>query len=52
MLNFGEEGSGKIRMLGCWMGWKEDVYERLKRAGKAWCTKGPRLAEIPEGAHF
>ena len=23
-------------MLGCWMGWKEDVEQRLLRARKAW----------------
>ena len=35
-LNFGKEDSGKIRMLGSWMGWKADMDERLKRANKAW----------------
>ena len=27
ILNFGGEESGKIRMLGSWMGWKADVDE-------------------------
>ena len=27
-LLFGEEESGKIRMLGSWMGWREDVEEK------------------------
>ena len=47
-LDFGEEESGKIRMLGCWMGWKQDVDERLKRAGKAWWKTRNRL----KGAKF
>ena len=47
-LDFGEEESGKIRMLGCWMGWKQDVDERLKRAGKAWWKTRSRL----KGAKF
>ena len=37
-LMFGKEGSGKIRMLGSWMGWAADISERLKRGGKAWWT--------------
>ena len=36
VLEFGTEESKKIRMLGSWMGWKEDVDERMKRGGKAW----------------
>ena len=35
-LMFGKEGSGKVQMLGSWMGWKEDVDQRLRRANKAW----------------
>ena len=35
-LVFGSEESGEIRMLGCWMGWKKDVEQRLGRARKAW----------------
>ena len=47
-LNFGEEESGKIRMLGSWMGWKEDVDERLKRGNRAWWRTKNRL----KGAKF
>ena len=36
VLDFGAEGSGGVRMLGSWLGWKEDVNNRLKRAGKVW----------------
>ena len=36
VLEFGKRESGKIRMLGSWMGWKEDVDERLKRGNRAW----------------
>ena len=42
-LMFGTEGSGKIRMLGSWMGWSEDVKERLKRGGRAWWKTKQRL---------
>ena len=42
-LNFGEDDSGEIRMLGCWMGWKEDVEQRLGRARKAWWKMRSRL---------
>ena len=34
--DFGTKEGGKIRMIGCWMGWKEDVKNRLTRAGCAW----------------
>ena len=34
-LMFGEEESGGIRMLGCWMGWKADIAQRLNRGRKA-----------------
>ena len=30
---FGSEESGEIR---CWMGWKQDVEQRLGRARKVW----------------
>ena len=42
-LLFGTEDSGKIRMLGSWMGWREDVSQRLKRGGKAWWVAKKRL---------
>ena len=35
-LLFSDKESGKIRLLGSWMGWKEDVEERLKRGNRAW----------------
>ena len=35
-VRFGTEESGKIRMLGVWLGPKEDVKQRLKRAGSTW----------------
>ena len=42
-LEFGQEGSGEIRMLGCWMGWQEDVKQRLARGRKAWGRLRNRL---------
>ena len=33
---FGTEDSGKTRMLGTWLGPKEDINQRLKRAGNSW----------------
>ena len=42
-LIFGSEDSGEVRMLGCWMGWKKDVSQRLSRAGKAWAKVRGRL---------
>ncbi len=35
-LVFGSEESGEIRMLGCWMGWKEDVPQRLASLRGSW----------------
>ena len=43
VLDFGSETAGTVRMLGCWMGWKEDVDKRLARAGKAWFSVRKRL---------
>ena len=43
VLDFGAEGSGGVRMLGSWLGWKEDVNNRLKRAGKVWGKLKGRL---------
>ena len=40
---FGTEESGKIRMLGTWLGPKEDLNQRLKRAGSAWWKVKNRL---------
>ena len=42
-LVFGSEESGGVRMLGCWMGWKEDVAQRLSRARGAWGKLKRRL---------
>ena len=42
-LIFGEEEGEKIRMLGTYMGPKEDVKQRIKRAGHAWYQVKPRL---------
>ena len=36
VVEFGSEESGNTRMLGTWLGWDEDVKNRLTRAGKAW----------------
>merc|ERR1711911_400803 len=36
-------GSSGIRMLGCWMGWKADVEQRLARGRKAWAKVRGRL---------
>ena len=35
-VEFGTEEGGKIRILGSWIGGKEDVYNRIKRAGGLW----------------
>ena len=35
-LHFGDLNEETTRMLGCWMGAKEDVQRRKARAGKAW----------------
>jgi hypothetical protein len=43
VLEFGEDSSDKIRMLGCYMGWKEDIKQRSKRAGMAWSKVRRRL---------
>ena len=36
ILEFGKEGSNNIRMLGSYMGFKEDVNQRVRRGGAAW----------------
>ncbi len=43
ILNFGKEDSKKIRMLGCYMGEKEDTKQRKKRAGATWFKVKSRL---------
>ena len=42
-MDFGSEESGGVRMLGSWLGWKEDVDNRLKRAGRSWFVLRKRL---------
>ena len=42
-LDFGKEEGNKIRMLGSWMGWQEDINQRIKRAGSAWIKVKNRL---------
>ena len=42
-LEFGSDESGRVRMLGTWLGWKEDVDKRLARAGKSWFALRNRL---------
>ena len=42
-LDFGSDEAGEVRMLGCWVGWQNDVKNRLSRAGKAWFAVKPRL---------
>ena len=43
VLDFREESSHNIRMLGCYMGWKEDVNQRCRRSGMAWSKVKSRL---------
>ena len=42
-LVFGDVDSGKVRMLGTWLGWKEGVDNRIARAGRAWFAVRGRL---------
>ena len=42
-LFFGSGDSGQVRMLGSWMGWKEDVDQRLKRGSRTWWKTKKRL---------
>ena len=42
-LDFGTEESEKIRMLGSWMGEKNDTSQRMKRGGAAWMKVKNRL---------
>ena len=48
-VEFGTEEGGKIRILGSWIGGREDVSNRIKRAGGLWWMvkaklKGSRLS--------
>ena len=42
---FGTDEADLIRMLGCWLGSKEDVKNRIQRAGNRWAKCRPRLVE-------
>jgi len=42
-LKFGHESSGNIRMLGSWIGHRQDLKNRKKRAGGLWAKIKPRL---------
>ena len=45
---FGEEQSGSIRMLvtvGSWMGWEDDIKQRLARGRAAWFKYQSRLKD-------
>jgi hypothetical protein len=43
VLEFGEEEGYSIRMLGCYMGYKEDISQRSRRSGMAWSRVKRRL---------
>merc|ERR1712212_416221 len=48
-VDFGTEEGGKVRILGSWIGGKEDVNNRIRKAGGLWCKvkaklKGSRLS--------
>ena len=48
-VEFGTEEGGKVRILGSWIGGKEDVNNRIRKAGGLWCKvkaklKGSRLS--------
>ena len=50
VLEFGREEGDEVRILGSWMGEKEDVRNRIKRAGMVWGNvkgwlKGSRLSK-------
>ena len=43
ILMFGEEEGDQIRMLGSYIGEREDTSQRIRRAGMAWSKVKPRL---------
>ena len=43
VVNFGDDNSANVRMLGCWLDPKVDVQNRIKRAGKLWARVRPQL---------
>ena len=44
-LEFGKDGAGGIRMLGVWIGAKEDIKNRKRRAGGLWAKVKRRLTK-------
>ena len=44
-LEFGKDGAGDIRMLGVWIGAKEDIKNRKRRAGGLWAKVKRRLTK-------
>ena len=56
-LIFGSEESEDIRMLGTWLGRKNDMKHRIQRAGKAWATirkrfRKCRLSKVTQAKVF
>ena len=53
ILEFGKEGSNNIRMLGSYMGFKEDVNQRVRRGGAAWNKVKRQLkgSKLPKKVH-
>ena len=54
VLEFGTEEGDEVRILGSWMGEKEDVRNRIRRAGMLWgnargSLKGSRLSKRWQG---
>ena len=47
---FGSPEAEEIRMLGCWLGNKEDLKNRIKRAGMLWtkCRERLRKSKLPK----
>ena len=52
VIYFGEEEGGKVRVLGCYLGAKEDGNQRIKRAGMAWAKVKPRLKGSKMSKHI
>ncbi|XP_063722275.1 uncharacterized protein LOC134848689 [Symsagittifera roscoffensis] len=44
-LKFGKDGAGGIRMLGVWIGAKQDIKNRKRRAGGLWAKVKRRLTK-------
>ena len=52
VIYFGEEEGEKIRVLGCYLGPKEDCTQRIRRAGMAWSQVKPRLKGSKMSKHI